>query len=220
MEAKLKRHITLADTRRTLVLEAAKSAFAQVGLERTSMREIAKRSGYTPGALYAFFSSKHDVLRSLLESSLSELGAAVEDTKPLKGRADGAFAARAQAWFDWLERHPRDAALLLQMLAPSKAGVSTPEAATPTYNIVAQTLAPCAASLEELGAVSEDIAVELAGLLAQGLGLLMLPASGSGLPASVLFARAADQLVWRLLGANPQATLVEDFAASQTDLFA
>lgn len=220
MEAKIKRHLTLADTRRALVLEAAKSAFAQVGLERTSMREIAKRSGYTPGALYAFFSSKHDVLRSLLASSLLELSAAVEDAKPLKGRTDGVFVARAQAWFAWLESHPRDSGLLLQMLAPSKSGAAGTENTTAIHTSVAQTLALCAASLVELGAKPEDISAEMAGLLAQGLGLLMLPTTDSGSPAPTLFSRAAEQVVLRLLGPDAQAAPVDDFAASQTDLFA
>ena len=220
MEAKLKRHLTLADTRRSLVLEAAKSAFAQVGLDRTSMREIAKRSGYTPGALYAFFSSKHDVLRSLLESSLLELGAAVQDAKPLRGRADGAFVARAQAWFAWWEGHPRDAGLLLQMLAPPKSGAAAAESTAAIHSSVVQTLALCTASLVELGAKPEEVSVEMAGLLAQGLGLLMLPTTDSGLPTSVLFTRAAEHVVWRLLGPDGQATPGDDFAASQTDLFA
>ena len=52
-DARQLRNQTLADVRRELVLDAARSAFFELGKEKTSIREIAQRAGYTPGAANA-----------------------------------------------------------------------------------------------------------------------------------------------------------------------
>ena len=52
------RQRAVADVKRSLVLAAARSAFIELGLEGASLREIAKRAGYTPGAIYSYFPSK------------------------------------------------------------------------------------------------------------------------------------------------------------------
>ena len=66
MEAKLQRQQTLSDARRTLVLDAARAVFAEVGVSGANIREIAKRAGYTPGAIYSYFDSKEAIYAALL----------------------------------------------------------------------------------------------------------------------------------------------------------
>ena len=44
------RQLAMSDTRRALVLDAARSVFAEKGVEGASIREIARRAGYTPSA--------------------------------------------------------------------------------------------------------------------------------------------------------------------------
>ena len=53
MQAKLQRRQTLSDARRALVLDAARAVFSEAGIEGASIREIARRAGYTPGAIYS-----------------------------------------------------------------------------------------------------------------------------------------------------------------------
>jgi AcrR family transcriptional regulator len=60
------------------VLVAARRRFFDLGLDGTSMREIAKRAGYTAGALYSYFSSKEEIYAALLGESLENLNARVE----------------------------------------------------------------------------------------------------------------------------------------------
>src|SRR5215469_2314195 len=54
------------DTRARL-LGLALQLFAEQGYEQTSLREIAERLGVTKAALYYYFKSKEDIVRSLVE---------------------------------------------------------------------------------------------------------------------------------------------------------
>jgi AcrR family transcriptional regulator len=60
------------DTRSRL-RELALQLFAEQGYEQTSLREIAERLGVTKAALYYYFRSKEDIVRSLVEDYMSAL---------------------------------------------------------------------------------------------------------------------------------------------------
>jgi AcrR family transcriptional regulator len=60
------------DTRSRL-RELALRLFAEQGYEKTSLREIAERLGVTKAALYYYFKSKEDIVRSLVEDYVAEL---------------------------------------------------------------------------------------------------------------------------------------------------
>ncbi len=60
------------DTRSRL-RELALKLFAEQGYEKTSLREIAERLGVTKAALYYYFKSKEDIVRSLVEDYVAEL---------------------------------------------------------------------------------------------------------------------------------------------------
>ncbi|WP_152543612.1 helix-turn-helix domain-containing protein, partial [Methylibium sp. T29] len=76
------RQRAVADARRALVLDAARAAFFELGLERASVREIARRAGYTPGAIYSYFASKEEMYGALLGESLERLNQAVAAARP------------------------------------------------------------------------------------------------------------------------------------------
>ncbi|HEY9191327.1 MAG TPA: helix-turn-helix domain-containing protein, partial [Methyloversatilis sp.] len=81
------RETAINEARRSLILDAARSAFLELGLDGASLREIAKRAGYTPGAIYSYFSSREDIYAALLGESLERLkqcvdGAAADDAAP------------------------------------------------------------------------------------------------------------------------------------------
>jgi len=79
-------HEHARDTRSRL-RELALELFAEQGYEKTSLREIAERLGVTKAALYYYFKSKEDIVRSLVEDYASDL--------------DGLIA--------WAQRQPRTA---------------------------------------------------------------------------------------------------------------
>src|SRR6476469_244175 len=72
-DARGTRQRAVADARRSLVLDAARGAFLELGLDGASMREIARRAGYTPGAIYSYYASKEEMYGALLGESLARL---------------------------------------------------------------------------------------------------------------------------------------------------
>ena len=53
------------EAKRRLILDAARSLFIREGYENVSLRRIARRTGYSPAALYRYFESKDAILREL-----------------------------------------------------------------------------------------------------------------------------------------------------------
>ena len=66
------RHDRGRDTRSRL-RQLALQLFAEQGYEKTSLREIAERLGVTKAALYYYFRSKEDIVRSLVEDYMAEI---------------------------------------------------------------------------------------------------------------------------------------------------
>jgi AcrR family transcriptional regulator len=58
--------------RREEILEAAKACFAREGFHATSMRDIYRECGLSPGAVYNHFASKEQIVRALGEEQLRE----------------------------------------------------------------------------------------------------------------------------------------------------
>jgi AcrR family transcriptional regulator len=61
------------EERRQELVEAAWRVINRVGLERTTIREIAAESGFSTGALAHYFRTKDDILRSALERADHEI---------------------------------------------------------------------------------------------------------------------------------------------------
>lgn len=53
--------------RREHILDAAETCFAQTGFHRTTMHDICKLAGVSPGALYVYFDSKEALIEGLTE---------------------------------------------------------------------------------------------------------------------------------------------------------
>lgn len=53
--------------RREHILDAAETCFAQAGFHRTTMHDICKMAGVSPGALYVYFDSKEALIAGLTE---------------------------------------------------------------------------------------------------------------------------------------------------------
>lgn len=222
------RQQTLSDARRALVLDAARSVFSEAGIEGASIREIAKRAGYTPGAIYSYFDSKEAIYAALLQESLDRLHGAVDAARAVKSRPDRTLAAKAQAWFGFYARHPRDLDLgfyLVQGLAPR--GL-TSELNQQLNDRLLAALQPCQDALSALGLEPAAALRENTALFAHGVGLLLLQHTGRirmfGQAAEPLFQQYLDQLLARLTPAGAEADGVADAgdapgAAGQGDLF-
>ena len=53
--------------RRERILDAAERCFVQRGFHRTSMQDICREAGISPGALYIYFASKEDLIAGICE---------------------------------------------------------------------------------------------------------------------------------------------------------
>jgi AcrR family transcriptional regulator len=57
----------VVEDRREQILESALKVFAEKGFDRATNKDIARAAGITPGLIYHYFKSKHDVLKEALE---------------------------------------------------------------------------------------------------------------------------------------------------------
>ena len=68
--------------RRDHILDAAEGCFARAGFHRTTIQDICKEAGVSPGALYVYFNSKEDLIAGICERDRAAFGerlAALED---------------------------------------------------------------------------------------------------------------------------------------------
>ena len=59
--------------RRAAILDAAERCFARSGFHRTTMQDICKEAGISPGALYVYFASKEDLIAGITERDRAKL---------------------------------------------------------------------------------------------------------------------------------------------------
>ena len=61
------------DARRSEILEAALTCFSREGFHRTTMQDIVRQSGLSPGAIYNYFKSKEEIIEAVAnERQLTE----------------------------------------------------------------------------------------------------------------------------------------------------
>lgn len=202
MEARVARQQAQTDSRRALMLDAARTVFDKLGIEGASIREIAKQAGYTPGAIYSYFENKEAIYGALLAESLERLNAAVDAAGHPGLLPPELLDAKASAWFGFFAANPRDLDLgfyLVQGMQPR--GLS----ADLNYQLndrLHDALRPCELALEAMGLSTEDALRENTSLFAHGVGLLLMKHTGRirmfGQDATLLFDAYVIGLVERL----------------------
>jgi len=65
--------------RRESILDAAEMCFARSGFHRTTMQDICKAAGISPGALYVYFASKEDLIAGIVERDRAKLASELAD---------------------------------------------------------------------------------------------------------------------------------------------
>jgi len=202
MQAKLQRQQAMTDARRALVLDAARAVFADAGIEGASIREIAKRAGYTPGAIYSYFDSKEAIYAALLDESLARLCTTVAEAKVSRNAPPRTLAAKAQAWFDFYAAHPRDLDLGFYLVHGMRPRGLNNELDHALNDRLREALQPCEDALQAMGLDSQRALQENTALFAHGVGLLLMRHTGRirmfGQSAEDLFKRYVDQLVARV----------------------
>ena len=95
------------------IQEVARELFAQRGVQRTSLQEIADRLGITKPALYYHFSSREELVRSIVQPIIDE-----EEAFLVGQEALGEVEPRAllEGYFDFHYRHREEIVLMLSEL--------------------------------------------------------------------------------------------------------
>jgi AcrR family transcriptional regulator len=192
--------------RREQLLDVAQELIQSQGVDGLNMRLMARKAGYTAGALYAYFNGKEVILSALQRRVLDGLAFAVDGaraSKPARSSRVGKhaeasaldddrpstmarslFLAQSLAWWRCLARDPDSLQLLVR--AVPVAGVAGLEGSAGGVAGLEEALGVCRQSLLAMG-LQESMAYQLhRELLACGLGLLLLAAaSGHGQPAGL-----------------------------------
>ncbi|TAM35252.1 MAG: TetR/AcrR family transcriptional regulator [Burkholderiaceae bacterium] len=227
MQAKLQRQQTMTDARRALVLDAARAVFSEAGIEGASIREIAKKAGYTPGAIYSYFDSKESIYGALLGESLERLNRTVEAARGVKNQPDKTLQCKAQAWFGFYAANPRDLDLGFYLVRGMRPRGLTGELNSRLNERLYDALRPCEAALRAMGLGLDEALRETTALFAHGVGLLLLQHTGRirmfGQSGPALFKRYVEQLAARyapaLAGIDVDGDVLEPAPSPQVDLF-
>lgn len=172
------RQQALADVRRERVLDAARTAFFELGMEKTSIREIAHRAGYTPGAIYSYFASKEALYGALLGESLARLNERVQQALGPSVAGPARVRAAATAFFDFYRENPRDLDLGFYLFQGMQPRGLTPELNETLNTRLRQALQPTQDALQSLGMPAPQALQEVTALFAHTVGLLVLSHTG------------------------------------------
>jgi len=102
------RQAAVSTMKQSLILDAARQIFEEDGIEGASIRAIAKKAGYTPGAIYFHFASKEDIYAALLDQSLDALVARVTASIVDARNPKHQMYLVGRAFFDFYAENPRD----------------------------------------------------------------------------------------------------------------
>src|SRR5580693_6877053 len=87
---------------RVKLIEAAATAFGELGFHGATLADVASRAGMTTGAIYGSFKSKEDLFLAIFETPASGVGVQFRQGAPFKehmrrlGEATVAFLATAK----------------------------------------------------------------------------------------------------------------------------
>jgi AcrR family transcriptional regulator len=118
------------------ILEAARDVL----LERSSadalpLREVARRAGFTPGALYRYFEDREQLIQALYMAALNVLGSYL--AHPAGKAAPERLVSLAGSYLRFARERPQDLVLLFESSVPTVAWATYVTVAWPFTQIIA-----------------------------------------------------------------------------------
>jgi AcrR family transcriptional regulator len=111
LERRRRRSERRRDETRDDILTAAREVLLERGAADLSLREIASRAGFSPGALYKYFEGKDDLVSALAERALGVLAQELECV-PAGLPPDDRALEIGMTYLDFARRNPEDAAVI------------------------------------------------------------------------------------------------------------
>ncbi|MEM8688661.1 MAG: TetR/AcrR family transcriptional regulator [Pseudomonadota bacterium] len=148
------------NAREKAIIEAAVNVFSRYGVKRTTMNDIAAEAGIARQTLYNAFSNKDEVLQATIrlfsDQATARIEAAFETVGELGDRLDVIFRHIAVEPFDLLNASPNAQDIVAGFNASSQKEIAA--AAERNRVIIAETLAPSKAQIEESGLTVDQFA--------------------------------------------------------------
>jgi AcrR family transcriptional regulator len=121
------------------IVQAARTVILESGPEHFSLREVARRSGYSPAGLYEYFSGKDDLVQAVANESLAQLHAALSyatrDLPPTER-----LIALGLAYVRFAHNNPQQFMLIFARLPSQRTSLQAPPLTTSPYQLVLQTV--------------------------------------------------------------------------------
>jgi AcrR family transcriptional regulator len=193
-----------ADGAHDRVLDGARSAFLDFGIRRTSMNEIARRSGVSPATLYRWYGSKDELVAAVTIRETRQFLAQLEDQIDREAPADEQLAEVTVL----VAHRLRDQPLLRRLIE------TEPESILPRLTIDAGPIIDAGAAyltthierLMDSGQIERFDPRPLAELLARAThSMLLTPPTAPSLDDDHLRAAARDSMRW-LFHLPPRST--------------
>jgi TetR/AcrR family transcriptional repressor of uid operon len=164
--------------RREEILAAAKGCFAREGFHATSMRDIYRECGLSPGAVYNHFASKEGIVRALGEQRLREAQARREALELVEDPIE-ALRLLAAGTREELGRE-EDLLLELQLAGEALRDESVAEFSRRTFDATLETVVGLIGRAQETGHVDSSVDADALGRVLIGLfqGLVLQTAIG------------------------------------------
>ncbi len=159
---------------RQAILQAALTLITEKGLDRLSLREIARRVEYSPAGIYEYFDGKDDILRSLAREGDALLRAAYERI-PLDLPPAERLMQICLAYVDFVLRRPEYFRVMSSV--PSKyTSLDQPVPTESSYFIILQAVQNLidAGEIRLQGNLSRDEITYSLWAMAHGMGMLRL----------------------------------------------
>ncbi len=167
------RQQSLRAFKKSAILDAAQRVLDRDGIQGVTVRAISKEAGYTPGALYAYYIDKDDILADLLCKSLGRTARAIRHSIETSASSPPNAVDLALTFTTYYRQEPAEFDLLLTVLQTRHTSSLSPETSRTLNGRLIAALAPIAEALEATKRWEPQAASE-ATMQAAGLGLGML----------------------------------------------
>lgn len=107
------------EERKNEIIDAAEACFLRRGFHQSTMQDISRESGLSPGAVYRYFKSKNDIIAAAIGRSTERQAALIEQARDSYSQAVEALEAIGEHFFGQLEKEgmERFAAMELEVWA-------------------------------------------------------------------------------------------------------
>ncbi|MFL5436005.1 MAG: TetR/AcrR family transcriptional regulator, partial [Myxococcales bacterium] len=120
MVTKVRAAVASDESPRERILEAARTLLLAKGHRRLSLREVARRAGYSPASLYEHFDGKDAIVGALAAEAGSALYAALAKAAAGQREPKDRLVRIGRAYVRFARQHPQDFLLLFSHLPSSR----------------------------------------------------------------------------------------------------